>query len=168
MDLVISRGYFFFFSFFSLHGSLALTLRDCENDWKNICLFIGDASMLFNRRFVNLFRLIALPPVWILMALPLLYFQFEAVGKLISLPISHRSCFIIFLLLFFPFFFFLELLLDLLERGFLYLEREFKSQSVEQFSENTFELSIPKKKLIVPLLNYRNDYLIVSSDRKFK
>lgn len=106
MDLVISRGYFFFFSFFSLHGSLALTLRDCENDWKNICLFIGDASMLFNRRFVNLFRLIALPPVWILMALPLLYFQFEAVGKLISLPISHRSCFIIFLLLFFPFFFF--------------------------------------------------------------
>lgn len=66
------------------------------------------------------------------------------------------------------FFFFLELLLDLLERGFLYLEREFKSQSVEQFSENTFELSIPKKKLIVPLLNYRNDYLIVSSDRKFK
>ena len=106
MDLVISRGYFFFFSFFSLHGSLALTLRDCENDWKNICLFIGDASMLFNRRFVNLFRLITLPPVWILMALPLLYFQFEAVGKLISLPISHRSCFIIFLLLFFPFFFF--------------------------------------------------------------
>lgn len=63
-------------------------------------------------------------------------------------------------LLFF-FFFFGGFVGPIRKRIFIFEE---SSKSVEQFSENTLEISI--EKLIE--LNYWNDCLIVFSDRKFK
>lgn len=63
-------------------------------------------------------------------------------------------------LLFF-FFFFGVFVGPIRKRIFIFEE---SSKSVEQFSENTLEISI--EKLIE--LNYWNDCLIVFSDRKFK
>lgn len=88
------------------------------------------------------------------MALPLLYFQFEAVGKLISLPISHRS--LLGVLLFFFFFFVRDFVGPIRKRIFIFGE----SSKANRLNNSLETLSI--EKLVEPLLNCRNNLIVFS------